>query len=576
MADSHGLAHDDATTRAELIALLARRLSNADYLREQIQALLPAERRILESAHASGGELRTLLVDAEQPGATEDLVARGWVFRTFAAAGPLRGEVLVVPDEMLAALPPPHDEAALRIEDEAPPEPRWTDPAFSLFALISALTRGGGNLEAEVRDWSQEPGGWAWDARWSFLQHLVTSAGLLVHRPDGVLTPAPQLPRLLDDRSAIGDRLWRTYLHEHASSELSQAGISADADLVDAGALRQSIVDVAMGLPAARWLRFEALSSWLSRVRPRLVREQLTPRGLIRFQSAGWDELEQPLLRYFFLGPLYWLGLVAAGRDGTTLSRRRQPDEPRPAPCHWDGAVDLVAPATAHLGTLQQAERYLVLRKRDRISRYHLVQTHVAAALGAGGSIAECRELLSQLTQAPLPPVVAERLQAWDQRFGVLAIRPAVVLEARSPEDLDVVLDADSIRPLVRARLGPAAAEVAASEALELAAALRALDYLPRIDAALRLAAEPRRAYAGLVDEQVLEFLLVSLLAFRAAWPDRLSDLEGSTTLLERLEHQFPPARLAELRAAAQRLAGTLTSTRVTPRRKVRRPKRKL
>ncbi|MBV9893356.1 MAG: hypothetical protein JO020_04220, partial [Chloroflexi bacterium] len=73
MADSHGLAHDDATTRAELIALLARRLSDADYLREQIQALLPAERRILESAHASGGELRTLLVFAEQPGATEDL-----------------------------------------------------------------------------------------------------------------------------------------------------------------------------------------------------------------------------------------------------------------------------------------------------------------------------------------------------------------------------------------------------------------------------------------------------------------------------------------------------------------------
>ena len=86
------------------------------------------------------------------------------------------------------------------------------------------------------------------------------------------------------------------------------------------------------------------------------------------------------------------------------------------------------------------------------------------------------------------------------------------------------------------------------------------MGHLPRVDAALRLAAEPRRAYAGLVDEQVLEFLLVSLLAFRVAWPERLAELEGSAALLERLEHQFPPARLAELRASAERLAGGLAA----------------
>src|SRR5207253_368601 len=81
-------------------------------------------------------------------------------------------------------------------------------------------------------------------------------------------------------------------------------------------------------------------------------------------------------------------------------------------------------------------------------------------------------------------------------------------------------------RPFVRTRLGPEVAEVAAADALELAAALRHSGHLPRVDAALRLAAEPRRAYAGLVDEQVLEFLLVSLLAFRTAWPERLARSE--------------------------------------------------
>jgi hypothetical protein len=184
----------------------------------------------------------------------------------------------------------------------------------------------------------------------------------------------------------------------------------------------------------------------------------------------------------------------------------------------------------------------------------------VAAALATGGSIAECRELLAVLTQGPLPTPVSERLGAWDERFGALEIRPAVLMQARSATDLEASLADDRVRAFVSARLGPQTVEVAAADAFELAAALREADHLPRVDAALRLAAEPRRAYAGMVDEQVLEFLLVSLLAFRSAWPERLAALEGSQALLERLEHQFPPERLAQLRADAARLAGSLTA----------------
>jgi hypothetical protein len=222
------------------------------------------------------------------------------------------------------------------------------------------------------------------------------------------------------------------------------------------------------------------------------------------------------------------------------------------------------------LGTLLEAERYLVLHERGRPSRYHLVQSHVAAALGSGGSIGECRGLLLKLTQAALPPLIDERLATWEKRFGALSIRPAVLVEARSPAELEVAIGEERARPFVRARLGPTVAEVAAADALELAAALREADHLPRIDAALRLASEPRRAYASLIDEQVLEFLLVSLLAFQTAWPERLSELEGSLTLLERLERQFPPERLSQLRIAANRLAGELGAAPPSPRRRSR------
>ena len=580
VADAHGLPHDDSTTRAELIQRIAERLGSRAYLDEQLTRLSRVERDILSSAKSSAGELRGLLVDAEHPGAAEDLAERGWLYRVFAAVGPLRGEVFVVPEELLELLPEPTTGRTLEIEPNPPAEPRWTEPAFSLFTLTSALTRGGGHVEQELQPWSREPGSWAWDARWIFLQHLATSSTLLVHRADGALGPAPSLPRLLDDPPVVADRVWHAYLRERGWSELQRAAIvginSDEVDLVDAVAMRRAFADILEQLPEGAWIGLNTLSRWLQRVHPRVVREQLTPRGLVLLQTAGWPELEQPLLRYFFLGPLYWLGLVAASRDGELISRHRRLQPAREAEaCRWEEPADLFAPASAQLGTLLRAERYLVLRQRDRVSHYHLVQSHVASALTGGGSIDECRQLLGQLTQAALPTSVDERLSAWDRRFGALDIRPAVLLEGRAAADLDEALTDESVRPFVRKRLGPEVAEVAAADALELAAVLRAGDHLPRVDAALRLAAEPRRAYAGLVDEQVLEFLLVSLLAFRGAWPERLAELEGSASLLERLEHQFPPARLSELRNAAERLAGALRSAPVGPPRKARRTVRR-
>jgi hypothetical protein len=586
VAEAHGLAHDDGTTRDELIARIAERFADRAYLEARVSGLSDAERAVLASARSSAGELRGLLVDSEHPGTAEALADLGWLYRVFASDGPLRGEVYVVPDELLDVLPAAEPAAPPLADAPAPAEPRWSDPAFSLFTLVSALTRPGGQLEHDVRAWSEEPGGWAWDARWTFFHHLALGAGWLVHRADGVLAPAPNLPRLLDDPRTLAERAWRAYVRDSGWSELAHAGIAdvpaeerERSDLVDGVGLRRAVVELLDQLPESGWLPLDALSRWLQRTRPALVREQLSPRGLVLFQAAGWGQLEHALLRFFVLGPLYWLGVVSVSRDGQLLSRRLRGSGSGPAAeaCRWEGAAELAAPATARLGALLRAERYLVLRERSRVSGYHLVQSHVAAALGSGGSLAECRQLLELLMQAPLPEVVEERLGAWDQRFGALTIRPAVLLEGRTAADVDESLADERVRPFVRDRLSPTMVEVAAADALELASALRAVGHLPRVDAALRLAADAKSAYAGLVDEQVLEFLLVSLLAFQTAWPERLAELEGSTALLERLERQFPPPRLAELRAASGRLAGTLASGSAVPRprgRRGRRPRR--
>jgi hypothetical protein len=580
MASAHGLLYDDSTTRAELIDRLAERLGDATYLAEQVRGLSPDERSVLNEARAADGELRGLLLDRDHPGAAEALAERGLLFRLFNAAGPLRGEVFSAPDELMALLPePPRVEGPPLAEPPPQAERRASDPAFSLFCLASTLGRPTADLDTEVRQWSEEPGGWAWDARWTFLRHLGQSAGLLVHRADGVLAAAGGLPRLLDNPSALAERLWRPYVRDRAWSDLVHAGFEAGDELADTIRLRQAMVDAIGGLPEGGWFRLDAFSEWLQRTRPTLVREQLTARGLVLRESPEWSDLELRLLKYIVLGPLYWLGVVAASADGATFCRRGPTRASATEPCTWEGAAELVAPPRAQLGTLLDAERYLVLLERGRPSRYHVVQSHVAAALGSGGSLDECRRLLVRLTAGGLPAGIEERLASWRQRFGAFSVRPAVVVETRSPADLDEVIADERMRSFFHARIGPTVAEVSAADALELAAALRDSGHLPRVDAALRLAAEPRRAYAGLVDEQVLEFLLVSLLAFQAARPERLGELEGALSLLERLEHQFPPERLGQLRAAAARLAGELDAARplaARPKKPKRRKRRAL
>src|SRR6266851_4268124 len=99
VAAAHGLTFDDGTTRDELIARIADRLGDPAYVSEQLRGLTEDEQTVLTSAHASAGELRGFLVDLDYPGTAEALAERGWLFRVFAAAGPLRGEVFVVPDE---------------------------------------------------------------------------------------------------------------------------------------------------------------------------------------------------------------------------------------------------------------------------------------------------------------------------------------------------------------------------------------------------------------------------------------------------------------------------------------------
>src|SRR5437660_3438390 len=148
MASVHGLIHDDGTTRAELIERIAERLLDHAYLQEQLDGLSDDEREALVATRASGGDQRGFLLDRDHPGAAEALVERGLLFRLFAAAGPLRGELFTVPDEVLILLPEPPAVEAPPSGASAPAaaDRRASDPAFSVFCIASALQRRTDNL----------------------------------------------------------------------------------------------------------------------------------------------------------------------------------------------------------------------------------------------------------------------------------------------------------------------------------------------------------------------------------------------------------------------------------------------
>lgn len=600
IAEWHGLSVSGGT-RAEMQQALVGRLTDPDYVRAQMEELSPAERKALVVARTLGGEVRGFVLSrtlAGNPGTlARDLLDRGLLFRRFVAQGAARGEIFTVPEEVLALVPGESDDArpmTLPAAREAPPrtEQRTTDPAVSLFALASFVSRHGPPASAgqdgkeiaalgqEVRGWTREPGGWDWQARWALLDHLGRALGWLGEE-HGARVVAPRLSTALRHREQLAQRLWHAYLEDRHWSDLNHAGVP-HADVLDEQAaspdVRREIGQVLALLPAGQWTALSDLVTWMEDVAPGILRSRLDARsaGLMDARReqpllgpGTWDAVEGALIRYLVLGPFYWLGLLASDAAGErvaitgrgfavlTGALLQQPAHAT-EPCTWEGTADtLLASPWSDLGLLLRVETYLTLEERGQTSRYRLRQARAAEALGRGGSVAEARELLEELTGSSLPDAVAALLTSWADREGAFQIRPAVLLEARSADALDAVLEDREAAPLVRGRVGERTVEVAASHALALDALLRKRGELPKVDAALRLLSG-RRAYAQLVDEEVLELLLVLLWGLEAARPEHLAQLEGAPALLRRLETLFPPERNQDLRRTADRLMGDL------------------
>jgi hypothetical protein len=612
IAAAHEVPLAEPAARAEAVQLLLDRLLAAGYLEHCLARLGQDERRALELVASEGGQLRGFVLErrlrrsAEPDGADSSssrvlgsLLQSGLLYRVFQAVGPVRGEVYVLPDELVAFLPStPAPEAVVPPPVAQPRESRRCSSSFNLFAMASFIRRwrqrearapqADGQLAAlsrETGDLALELPGRSARERWTLLAHLGLQLGLFA-RQHGGLQATDDLEEWLGLGEAAERRLWTTYVAAEQWNDLERAGSGAERFVgrtADPPAARAQVLDVVRSLTTEAWVLGSDVERLVRARAPDFLREGFeiaTSRmvdlesGEVLGGSGSWERVEGPLVNYLLTGPLFWLGVVEWGLGPDGWDRLRltpsgqvwldDSDEvlsPAPAPLKLSDERLVVASQRCDLRLLWQLEPYVDLERRGPPSEYRLTRASFAHGLEAGGSARDFRRLLERAVGGPPPLAFSLALERWSARAGRFRLKPMVVLAAEDAAELQALTDRPELSGLIRERLGPTAAAVAPARAGDLAETLERLGHIPEVDAALRLMAG-RRAYPALIDQHALESLLFCLRLIKVLKPDLLSEIPDPERLAIRLEQALGPIAAPRIsrraRSAARRLRNEL------------------
>jgi len=198
---------------------------------------------------------------------------------------------------------------------------------------------------------------------------------------------------------------------------------------------------------------------------------------------GSWDEVDGALLRYFFNGPLHWLGLVdlaSAGEEGQATAFRsssvKQGDEKGKVTVGSNGriSVERLAPRTA---------RYQIARfchweeeKPDEY-RYRVTVNSLEKARGQGLKADQLLGILRKHAAAPIPPPFVRALQRWEMNGTEARLESLVVLKVSKPEVLKELKESRAGRFLGE-QLGPVTVVVKPGAQSKVMAALAELGLL--------------------------------------------------------------------------------------------------
>ncbi|MBN1440321.1 MAG: helicase-associated domain-containing protein [Anaerolineales bacterium] len=458
---------------------------NPERIAEVYRALPPPLRQAVAALRAKGGkipvaeffhrfgEIRSMgpaRRQREQPwrnpaSVSEALWYSGWIGRAFIRAGSGAQEYVFLPGDLEALIPAGAESPASEWSLLSYQPGRQEQPMQAKFrSAQDACT-----ILAYARNWPppahrgiRTPGAArALDLHLKepdalpFLSCLLLEKGLLRGDP---LQPEPDtarafLERTVEESAAFLLKAWRD---SGAWNDLAHVGVSsAEAAWPnDPVRARRNFLKAVRAVPRGEWCTIESAAAAIHRTdlefqRPASEFDVWRLRddsGEFLRGLDSWDRVEGALVRFYFSGPLAWLGAVETTPRGNPKAFRFTPqaaalwDEesesaagvPARARIRPDGSL-VVLPETAPLLRYQLARCADWLEPKGGAYVYRITPRALARAREQGVRAAHILPLLESLA-GKVPAALAGALRRWEERGTEAAVRPGKILLPRNEE----------------------------------------------------------------------------------------------------------------------------------------------
>jgi hypothetical protein len=496
--------------------------------RDALEALLAAGGRMRAPQFArSFGQVRPFgpgRLERESPwqdpaNPTEELWYAGLICRAFHEDEGGPGEFLFVPDDLRPLLPLPRIEPPVFAVTTCtgPTDGHDDGPGLvqDLFAYLVYLQTHDVRPYADGRLGRQDLAALrqrmvgTGKRRLEFLRHLAGRLGFIDRQGDYLHLKAAPVKRWLTTAPARRlATLQETWRDDATWNDLCHVPtLVCDEEPAwrnDPPATRKALLGLLARCPPERWWSQESFVTAVKDTHPDFQR----PDGdyaswYIRAAKSGeylsgfesWDNVEGALIEDLLAGPLRWLGVVAAGSDGSGqihcltragmqfLGLATSGMESLPTPPITVGAdFRIEVPAPDDLYVRFQLERFADPAGPNLVSSESCLYRLTARALGRaqarGVRVEQVLAFLQQASNGRVPANVAGQLRLWAGRYDQVQLQEITLLTAKSERTLKELSVLPETRSLLAKVISPTSALIRKQDLPRLRAALRTLGFL--------------------------------------------------------------------------------------------------
>ena len=534
-----------AGQRETMVETLGQAMLSPGALEARLGALSDAARQAAALIVRSGGEVPShrvttrygairrfgrMALEREQPwtqpaNALEELYYAGLVFRAYGEVAQFYGEIVLMPEQIVAGLPPLDDLAEITVEPlPAPDAFREAGDALTedLFALVAYLRRatlrapagGLGDLawfDMAADDLSKRLVGGNAPARLALLPFLAVSLGLVRVNAAGGVVPSLRardwMRRSATRRARDIYIAWRDAVDWHDLPWVPTISCEGGGWRENAVVGRRNLVRFLVNWEPERWYALDDFVRLLKEQQP----DYLRPDGdlhtwVIRDKASGdylsgfesWEAIEGALAAYLLQGPLHWLGIVRLGPEegervlwslapgAVVLAAGKishTPDQDAPLELATvDEEMAVRIPTAGTLYDRYMLERFAEWRAQDATAAiYDITIDSVSRGVDAGIKIDQILAFLKRITAEAVPESVLRELLAWGGHFGRATLERAVLLRTKDEATLTEIIHQSGVQQLLGERLTPTSCLVDEGNVPELIRRLKDLGIWPAV-----------------------------------------------------------------------------------------------